>query len=162
MSAMSELAGDMEIARSLFESKLQSPHGTVCPCCNRYAKVYKRPITDKMAYGLILMARLPVGTWIHLDDFMAARHIPIVVYSMVPLLRFWGLLERADGIKDDGNPNNGFYRVTEAGHAFVRNQGSVLKYACLYNNALLNLEGKSITIKDALGTKFHYDELMGR
>ena len=38
----------------------------------------------------------------------------------------------------------------------------VQKYARIYNDCCLGLEGDLVGIRDALGTKFDYDELMGR
>jgi hypothetical protein len=45
--------------------------------------------------------------------------------------------------------------------AFVLGESTVPKYAYVYDGRLLKLDGgEYVTIRDALGTKFHYRDLM--
>jgi hypothetical protein len=79
-------------------------------------------------------------------------------------LMFWGLVEEApEDVADkmfDGAKSTGFWRVTEAGRAFVRRLAAVPKYIHLYNGIFLGFSGGRINIDQALSDKFNYTELM--
>jgi hypothetical protein len=98
--------------------------------------------------------------WVHIGDRF--RELNIGINQDGALLRHWDLTEARGDQKDDGNPNSGFYRITGFGAAFVEGTVTMPKYAVLYNNTLLDLEGKPVDILDCLGTHFDYDELMRR
>ena len=54
----------------------------------------------------------------------------------------------------------GWWRLTEQGSAFVQGLMKVQKYAKIYDSRLLKLDGELVTIRDVLGSRFNYDELM--
>ena len=74
--------------------------------------------------------------------------------------KYWGLIVPMPGQRDDGSTCNGWWRLTRRGRAFVRGWIKVPKYAHIYNDEKLWLSGPRWTIRDALGTKFNYRELM--
>ena len=78
-----------------------------------------------------------------------------------PKLRYWGLLEEELELRPDGG-RAGWWRVTELGEWFVLKEATVPRYARIYDNRCLSLVGDQVSITDALGTKFNYDDLMGR
>lgn len=79
---------------------------------------------------------------------------------MTALLRHWGLIEEHVEKREDGG-RAGVWRVTLTGEAFLLRHGaSVPQYAVVYNDECLRLEGEQVTIRDALGSAFDYDELM--
>lgn len=78
------------------------------------------------------------------------------------LLHQWGLIEE---VPDDADPQKkkaGFYRVTERGVQFVRGEIRVNKFVYLYDNRLLNISGdtETVSMQEALGDRFDYQELM--
>jgi hypothetical protein len=127
--------------------------GASCPCCTQFAKVYRRKIHATMARELILVY----------------RHAGLGVFDLPPLVpnsgdlpktRFWGLLARVDGVREDGSRRVGLWRVTDAGQQFVLMRLAVPKYARIYDGRCLGLVGAPVTIRDCLGSRFNYDELM--
>jgi hypothetical protein len=76
--------------------------------------------------------------------------------------KYWGLIEQKPGVRDDGSNRVGWWRLTELGSQFVYEQATVPRYADIYNGRRLRLHGPAWSIRQALGSRFSYDELMGR
>lgn len=158
---------DMTIAQAKAILRKNVNKGFTCPCCTRFAKVYKRSLTAAMCVGLIKIYKatvnVPAAQWIHLEDFFKSfPDLPSSIRGDVPKLRFWNLIERKPGEKEDGNPCNGYYRITHAGMNFVELRGTVPSHARIYDNKLLNFpeDAKWINISEALRNKFDYLKLM--
>jgi hypothetical protein len=142
--------------------KANYKEGTKCPCCGQSVKLYKRTITSAMAWGLIIFDKKSLtNDFYHAENiFKDVDGLPSSIRGDFPKLRFWGLIEKYEGDRDDGSPRNGLYRITSKGKSFVRNRYSVPRHAYTYNNKLRKIEGDDITIKDALSNKFNYNQLM--
>jgi hypothetical protein len=133
-----------------------------CPCCDRWTKQYERKINSSMARSLIYIFNAtrdmpPDGGWIK-----PSLILPHTMSSWVAGLRHWGLLEaKAPVGKSRRNPEDGYWRMTELGRGFVLRTASVPQYAITgVGGDLICLEGHPVTIDDALGTRFVYDEVM--
>jgi len=99
--------------------------GVICPCCDQFAKKYKRKFNSTMARALIIIYRAG-RDWVHLEElFKNTPKIPSSIRSNASILRWWQMIRRKEGEKDDGNPNNGFYKITDLGIAFVENGPAV-------------------------------------
>jgi hypothetical protein len=134
--------------------------GCTCPACGQFVKAYKRSITSAMAVGLILLYKYSAD-FVHIENFFKSKNdLPSSIRGDISKLCHWGLLEKKPGNREDGSTRNGYYRVTHKGELFVSGHIHVEKYAVLYNQRLLEVEGDYITIKDALGNKFNYEKLM--
>jgi hypothetical protein len=132
--------------------------GARCPCCKQFAKVYHRKINSSMAHDLILMWRAFGIEWGYLPDLRKQRSLK--GNREESKLRYWNLVEEESERRPDGG-RNGWWRVTPTGMAFVLGESTVPKYAYVYDGRLLKLDGgEYVTIRDALGTKFHYRDLM--
>ena len=139
--------------------------GTTCPCCSQPVKMYSRPITASMAYGLILIFNTHKQEWVHLESFFKSiTSISPSIRADIPKLRFWFLIEPKEGEKTDGNPNNGYYRLTDKGKAFVEGTTLTNSHVNLYNNQFYGIpkNARQIDIRDALKTKFIYSEIIGK
>jgi hypothetical protein len=128
--------------------------GAKCPCCTQFAKVYRRKIHATAASKLIAMYRSAGREWFHALT-VAGAHSPDAVKA-----RYWGLLEEDQATREDGSKRTGWWRFTDKGVAWVKNETAVPKYAHLYDGRCLRLSGDNVTIRDALGSKFNYNELM--
>lgn len=129
--------------------------GARCPCCNQYAKVYRRQINSGMARSLIAMyLHGPQGQWIHLPTQIGARS------REEGKLRYWGLVEEQIDIQRDDGGRAGYWRITPAGRNWVTGKTTVPKFVNVYNNTVLRTYGTETSITDALGTRFNYTELM--
>jgi len=128
--------------------------GHRCPLCTQFAKVYKRTIHSTMAVELIRFYRAAGREPFDLPSLTTKR-------SGDPAkLRYWGLLRALDGERDDGSDRVGIWQVTELGERFVLGRASVPKYARVYDGRCLGLHGKPVTIRECLGERFDYRELM--
>jgi hypothetical protein len=130
--------------------------GAKCPLCTQLAKVYRRKINSRQAQALILVYRTAGRDWCHVptaDPRLAGDG------GELSRLRYWGLLEESEEERDDGG-RAGWWRITDAGERWLRGVSAVPKYARIYDSRCLDVEGPGQSIRDALGSRFNYDELM--
>jgi hypothetical protein len=128
--------------------------GAKCPCCNQRAQLYKRTINRGQARSLIgiYLADKQRG-WVHVNSLDSRSREE-------GKLRYWGLLEEERTLKPDGG-RSGYWRLTDKGLAFVLCQVRVPKYVYLYDDKLQRVDDtETISIRDALGKRFDYGELM--
>lgn len=149
-----EFTDDMTLgeARVLLRGLVDEGHA--CPCCTQLAKVYRRKLNAGMAVSLIRMYRIQgEREWIHLPTEIGARS------REEGKLRYWGLVEEMTEPREDGG-RAGWWRVTDRGGMFVREEIVVLSHAKIYDGRCLALTGARVSILDCLGAKFNYAELM--
>lgn len=147
-----------------FQGRLND--GAICPVCDRYAKIYNRKLNANMADILICIYKIdrkdePENGWFRVTEAVLEykRNSLNQEYSK---LRWWGLLEQKRQAKEDGNPCSGYWRITDRGRDFVRMKAVVPRTILMFNNKFLGFEKQTdtITINQALGDKFDYNELM--
>lgn len=148
-------ADSLALSKVIADEKLAEGESFDCPTCGQHAKVYKRTITSSMAYALIQMYRAK-------GDEHGWFHLPSVVGhgGDAAKLAYWNFIEPKGGERADGSKRTGWWRITFDGEAFVRGTLFVRRYVHVYNGAVLGKSGHTITIRDALGTRFNYDALM--
>ena len=146
----------VEVAQAELFDKLDE--GTTCPCCQQYAKRYKRKLNSSMAAALCWM-------WAHARD--AWIEVPLAAPSWVlkareyPKLAWWGLIEEKPRQEGSRARTSGVWRVTPLGAEFVRGCSDVPRYAFVYNGEVQDFTETTTDIRSALGDKFDYAELMG-
>jgi len=141
-------------------SMAHSKKGTCCPCCERFIKLYRRPLSASMARYLIVLAKKSgMGNpWLHVEtDF---RDVSIPSRGDYAKLRYWGLIEAKPGVSERGARTKGYWRITDKGRAFVAGNAPVPSHILLLNNRVVGFSDNLVTIRDALGKAFNYDELM--
>lgn len=134
--------------------------GYTCSCCGQFVKAYSRKLNSSMALVLILLHRANFKSFIHIENWLKEIGKP-ELRADYHKLRFWGLIEAKVAEREDGSRRNGYYKITGRGKVFAEGRFTVQKSAVILNNKFLHFEGEEINIKDALGDKFNYDELMG-
>lgn len=145
-------AADMTLIAAQDELRKLVWDGSNCPCCTQFAKVYRRKIHARMAATLITMYRRAGLAWLYLPD------VPQKSRDSTGLAH-WGLIEEDRNPRDDGG-RAGWWRVTLTGEEWVLAATTVHKYAYIFDGRCLKHDGEGVGIRDALGTKFNYDELM--
>lgn len=152
----------LEEAKNWLRSRLSD--GAACPCCQQFAKIYRRQIHSGMAYGLVILYQLdPTGkSFWHLKDITKTGNAYSIAGDFAKL-EYWGLIEEQELLSEGEKKSSGSWRLTELGIRFVRREAKVNKYTRIYNGkALKNSDNQpQVTIDQCLGKKFSYYELMG-
>lgn len=145
-------------AKDTLREQVIAGDAVTCPCCTQLAKIYKRQIYARMAVALIRIYRHggDENGWLHVPSLLRERG-----FADTTKLSYWGLIEPMPNVeRDDGSTRTGWWRITGTGRAFVRRQTTMPKYAHVYDGRVLRHDGAPMTIDDALGKGFDYDELM--
>lgn len=132
--------------------------GSSCPCCGQWVRLNKFSIQSTVAYALIhidaYFMELDAASWLHVRQFVdKLKYKP----TNIPMLRHWGILERREGEKEDGNPRLGEYRITPLGHQYAQGNVSLPEFLYYYNDTPYRLDGPLRDIKYALGDAFNYE-----
>jgi hypothetical protein len=130
-----------------------------CPCCNQNVKSYRRKISSSTARSLIIIFKNIDGEF-HLENTLKKLNLLADCRSDFPKLKYWGLISPLKGKRSDGSSRNGNYIITEAGRFFINGKHSVPKYMHIYNGECFKSSGDNVFIKDCLGEKFSYEELI--
>lgn len=127
-----------------------------CIVCNQHSKIYDRKIFTTMARHLIVAYRKHGTDW-----FMKNRTIKDQSGNWGKLA-LWGLIEEDTRRKEDGG-RSGQWRVTELGERFALGLVRVPRTIRTYNAEIWEvILDPTVSIQDALGDEFNYNELMGR
>jgi hypothetical protein len=150
-------------AKDQLESKISE--GVICPCCNQYAKLYKRKLSSSMTIALIeiFKAHKQIGfDYFHVEDyFKSLPNLPSSIRGDFPKLKHWNLIYGKEENREDSSPRNGYYMISGRGIRFLRNQLSVPSHIFLYNNEVKDVSETLVSVTDCLGAKFNYHEMMG-
>lgn len=136
--------------------------GTDCPACGQLVRRYSRPMHSTMAATLIRLHALNAqkAGYYHVKDIV--KGISDTGTNDFSKLRYWDFIVEMPKDKDDTKKRtSGYWRITDKGTDFVMNRLTVQSHVLLFNKHLLGFEGNQINIKEALGEKFNYTELMG-
>lgn len=137
--------------------------GVECPCCKQTVKLYKRKMTSATGIVMIKISKAD-------KDDQGYVHLPPILDNLkgtahqggyATLAHHWGLIEPMMALRDDGSNRVGYWRLTPAGQDFVEGKTTVARYAKIYNNHCYGLQGDQVGIREVLGNKFSYRELMG-
>lgn len=146
--------------RTLHEARAQVEQaawdGIECPCCGQLAKIYKRKFNSNMAVFLISLVQMTLtepNGWVHHSQCKYRGRD----YSYIEA---WGLAGTRPS-RDSEKRMSGYWKPTPMGLAFTMEQLLIPSHIHLYNNIVVGVEQTKVTIRDALGDKFNYDELMG-
>lgn len=150
-----ELLDSLERAKRELRQNFKS--GATCPCCGQNVKAYDRKLTGSQAKGLINLARLYVRDhkWHHVSDLEVSGN-----GGEFAQLRRWLLIEQQVN-EDTKKRTSGMWKPTQKGMDFVYNKITVPSHCETYNNVTMSFSEDQINIRQALGKRFDYAELMG-
>ena len=132
-----------------------------CPCCNQPVKVYRRKLNARMTRALIEIYKASKNNeeYIHVGELLTSLKIN-AGNSEYSKLAYWKLLE----IKPNTDPekkDSGFWRLTDFGRSFVKNELSVFSHVFIYNTQRLAYDkGLKVNVIECLGKQFNYQKLM--
>lgn len=133
--------------------------GVTCPCCQKFARRYRRKFNATMARSLIWLVRSWEDNGKNWVDVPKTAPRWLVRSNQLPTVRWWDMVERPYNT-DSTKKHSGLWRPTERGVEFAHKRLRVPEQAVTYNGEVEGLVGDSIWITDALGTKFDYSEIM--
>jgi len=136
--------------------------GTGCPCCGQHVKDYKWSLLAPMAASLMWMVRQAKRTG-RGDIHMNGPDVPDFIKRSrsFPKLVHWGLVRpvtKAALLKD--KRWNGQWNPTMDGVEFAHNRLQVPAWVRVYNNTCVERSFTTVGVRDALGKRFNYDELV--
>ena len=138
------------------EKVRSSGASTRCPTCDQHVKEYKKSLSSNSArflFSLVSISRTKPEGWVHYSDCIYnSRNYPEVAY--------WGLAHtQRDESKE--KKTSGLWKPTRLGIDFINNKVKIPKYVHVYNSKVVKFDDKeSISIIDAFGNKFSYEDLM--
>ena len=147
-----------QLQRKEFMQRLKDGDKGNCPCCQRYAQVYKRRIYDSIARQLIRLYTLGGD-----KDYVNAVHLILKGSHSTQdfqKAKYFDLIERRPLSEDDLGKTSGWWRLTERGVQFVQGKLAIPHIALVFDDNVLGFEGNPVTIKDCLDEHFSYERLM--
>lgn len=140
-----------------FMAGLLAGKDTECPCCGRYAKVYRRTLHTSVALQLItLFKKGGHRKYIHVSELIPPGTSGSGDFTKA---KYWGLIEEQEHVADK-TKKSGYWALSDKGVAFVRGNWNIPKYALVYDDRVLGFDGEEITIRACLGNEFNYSQLM--
>lgn len=133
--------------------------GGHCPCCDRWGKIYARPINRTMARSLIWLhqARRNEDGWV---DVPATAPRWVVRSNQLPTLRWWNLVERRTAEDDSLNKHSGMWRATELGSQFAIGKIDIPERVFTYNGEVEARSDKTVNIAACFTDLFDYEQTM--
>lgn len=130
--------------------------GATCPCCTQFVKCYPLKIPGTAVRDLIALYRKTHSGrgYAHVNEFanLASRSFAKLAY--------WDLIKAEENL-DTQKRTSGMWTLTEKGRQFVRDDIKIPKRAYIYNGKRLKYSEDEVSISEAIGHKFNYQELMG-
>lgn len=148
---------DPEAVRQAFDAALREGEACDCPTCGRHAQIYRRKFHASMAQQLIRL--------FHLGGVMGYVHASRLILPGVTgtgdftKAKYWRLIEQAE-TTDDAVKSSGLWRLTQSGVLFVKSSMSIAREVMVFDDEVLGMSQETITIAEALGDRFNYQELM--
>ena len=156
---------DLASAQRWLEARIDE--GAHCPCCNQFAKIYKRKLNSAMALWLIWLVRrsarprdcsgLPESV-VSAELWQDIREANVRGGDYAKL-QHWGFAEQRPN-KDRRKRSSGLWRATVSGRRFALGQTTAPGSVYLYDSEPIGFSRTRTDIVQALGERFDYEELM--
>jgi len=151
----------LEEAKQLLRDNWEQ--GIKCPCCGQWVKRYPYKLNSNAAVSLIWIYRLGLDEkdgWVHVQQrFTEVFNRNATAMSYI-VLKHWGFIEPKPNNLDPDKNASGYWRITTRGINFVLHGTKEPTHAHVYNNRAVGFAEEYADIKQALGVKFSYAELM--
>ena len=130
--------------------------GVTCPCCKQHVKLYKRKLYSTQMHSLIRLVRFDqrVPGYYHITKISATGH-----GGDFSKLEPFGLVVQQVN-EDTKKKTSGMWRPTKTGIDFVYGRVKLPAFAKIYNGKVREFATEMVDIRQALGEKFDYNELM--
>lgn len=144
--------------RTIWRGTIESGGGH-CPVCDRWGRVYSRPINRTMAKSLVWLAHAKPDAqgWV---DVPSTAPRWVVQSNQLPTLRWWGFIERKANDSNSKTKHLGLWRMTPAGVDFVRHGARAPKSVFTYNGAVQGYSTETVVLRDCFLDNFDYNGTM--
>jgi len=144
--------------RWIFEPE-QIKKGSICPVCDQIVREYKRKLNSGMATSLIWLYHetSPIFGFIHVPS-KAPRYV--LTGSQLQKLFCWQLILPEPNKDDPAKKCSGKWCINNKGINFVCGRSVEPMYIYIYNGKVNAFSERTTTIQEALGNKFHYQQMM--
>lgn len=132
----------------------KSQNHRYCPKCGQLVRTWKKHLVSTAVASLCRLVAMYDGVPLHHDDFTV-----LLKDRNFSQLRLWGLVEPS-GNGDPTKRSSGRWVPTRHGIEFVRGEAQVRRYVVTKHNHIQRFEGGLIGVREALGTRFDYRELL--
>lgn len=130
--------------------------GCYCPTCERWAKMYKRPLNSTQARGLIWLYKM--GGDKHWVNITCGPQW-LVKSNQLSTTKHWDLVRQKPNT-DPTKKTSGIWRLTDTGTAFVEGRRLLRKYRYLFNDVCFGSDTPMVSVRQTLGVHFNYSEMM--
>lgn len=149
---------DVEGAAAWLKEAAWRAGGVSCPCCGRHTQVYRRRLPADAARFVVLLVHLWQRTPTARREWIDIRHFEVRGGDYAKAVH-WGLAELKENTFDPEKKNCGLWKPTQRGIDFV-NGARVPSHVFLYLNEVVGHSDSFVGVREALGEKFNYEELM--
>lgn len=148
---------NLETLRSDWRTTIENEGGH-CPVCDRWGKIYKRPINRSMAASLAWLCNATPDEdgWVNVAGTAPKW---LIRTNQLSTLKWWGLVERLDS-DDAKKKHSGMWKVTATGRAFVMQGTRIPKYVFTYNDDVEGFGAETVTLRGCFKDSFDYEEVM--
>lgn len=137
---------------------LNPKDGYRCECCGGFVKKYTRSFNSNMSLALLCLYKHHPNGYVHVEKLLQEKGYQRC--GDFSYLKHYRLIEQLTEDRADGSNRNGYYKLTSLGIMFVEGKEKVKKNFIMFKGKCEGFEGEEITIQQALGKKFNYNELM--
>ena len=139
--------------------------GVFCPCCNQRVQKYPININSSLAAALIALHRLTTeneNLFYHVAEITKTANLKSSCAKNFSILKHWELIveKPKNEIVDSHKRTSGFWSITDLGKDFASGKVTVKSHCWLYNKRCWGFLGEDVLIKQCLGEKFNWEELM--
>lgn len=132
--------------------------GVECPACGVFYREYKWTFYSTAARGLILLNRLGGA-----EDYVFTGDLKqkygFKGQGDCSRWRFFGLATE-DRDRKSNTGRAGYWKLTPLGVDFINGRATIPKKVYVVHSKPTRSEGPHVTVQQALGKRFDYDELM--
>lgn len=153
----------IEARKQLF-AEAETSNGSICPCCERFTKIYKRKFNKPMAESLLWLFtknyefnELKTYEYFSIGND-APRHVVRNGGSLASC-KWWDLVEQKEN-EDSAKHTSGMWRITNRGVRFIRGEIQIVGHIKTYNKEKIFEFDTQTTFIESLGRPFNYTELM--
>ncbi len=142
------------------QARLEAQELTNCPTCGQLCAEYRRKLNKEMARFIILIVRRYERTknWVHVREVLNSDTF---ASSNGTMLAHWGMLvHKPKDPKDKKHKTSGYWKPTQLAIDFVHGRVTVPAYIKIYDGTVTEHSAEQISIREALGVEFNYEELM--